>query len=499
MAIVDQFGRPVFIARKFAHAADPNRNRGPQFYDRDQDIKQLIPAHDRRSLVGLSKRLFVNMGAPMRAAIRQKADYTVGSAWLPIYGGRDKEAGEEAASWLREVFYPLADVRGGLHSWHCFLKLSSIELDKGGDVFVLLTSSKEGFPRIQFIPSYLVWSEAGEDRVREGPYRGLKLHDGIIYNGQNAPVAYRVHLSENQTRDISARDLIHLYDPSFQDQGRGLPAFTHALDDLKAMLQSKEYELIRQQVLSSILFVEENDLGGPDMSDPRFALSTDSADATGIAQEQYGPAVHYFRANSGGGLKTVTHDTPGEVWESFHDRLIRSALAGMGWSYSLVWKAAGQGTAERTEIERARRSVGERQMLLSYLAKRVVTYALAVASQPFFRDKKKIRDPLILLPENMLSWSFSLPPRLTLDDGREAKSQLESARAGKTNDTEILAWKGRTPEDHYRERAEEIVLRKRVAKEISEREGIPILDQEMIMFSPNDLPGPSEPPSLSFD
>lgn len=459
MAIVDQFGRPTYISRRFAHAADLNRNRGPQFLERDRSIDELIPAHDRKTLVALSKRLFTNMGAPMRAAIRQKADYAIGRAWVPLYNGSDKDVGREVCSWLKNVWFPLADVRGGVFNWWLFLRLVSHCLDRDGEAFILLTSSLDGtFPRVQSIPSYLVASDASLSTVDSGPYVGLRIVDGIIYNAQMAAVAYRVHDAEGNFTDVSARDLIHIYDPTYAEQGRGLPAFTHALDDMKSMLQSTEYERIKQQVISSILLVEQNEIGGPDYSDPFAALSKDTDDATGIAQEQYGPAVHYFRANSGGGLQTVTHDSPGDVWEAFHDRLIRSAIAGVGWSYSLVWKPAGQGTAERTEIERARRSVEERIGVLKHLGLRIITYVVAQASAA----------RRIPMPGNMLAWDFTVPPRLTVDDGREAKAQIEAYSAGHLNETEIQGWKGRDVEDHYRERAVELGKRELIRMEVEE-------------------------------
>jgi len=468
MAVVDQFGRPVTIARTFAHAADQNRSRGPQFYDRNASIEELIPRHDRNALVGLSKRLFTNMGAPMRAAIAQKADYSVGSAWIPIYGGKDKEVGDEVCSWLKNVWFPMCDVRGGGHDWHRLLKLTSTGLDREGEVFVMLTTDRSGeFPRLQQVPSYLVRS-AFNGPVKMGPYKGLRIHDGVIYNAQNAAVAYRVYSDQTNFKDISARDLIHDFDPTYQEQGRGLPAFTHALDDMKMMLQSTEYERIKQQVISSILLVEKNELGGPDYTDPAVAISTNASDGTGIAQETYGPAVHYFKSNSDNGLEAITHNSPGDVWESFHDRMIRSALAPL-WSYSLVWKAQGQGTAERSEVLKARRFVAARIKSLKYIARRASTYAVGVA----------VAAGRIPQPGNMRAFDFTEPPRLTVDDGREAKAMTESHAAGHINETEIQGHKGKAVEDHYRERAVEEARKQIIRQEVETEYGVEIGPEAM--------------------
>ena len=97
--LVDQYGN----ALKFAHAATQSPRRGPVLRSPNADINKLIPLHDRNVLCGLSRRLFVNMGVP-RAAILQKADFSIGEAWLPSYTGKvDKSDGEFVAEYFRNV------------------------------------------------------------------------------------------------------------------------------------------------------------------------------------------------------------------------------------------------------------------------------------------------------------------------------------------------------------------------------------------------------------
>jgi capsid protein len=428
--------------------------------------------------------MFTNMGVP-KAAIIQKSDYSVGDAWLPVYSGSD-DAGQEAASWLTNVWFPLCDIRGGVFNWRKVLSLLSIAIDRDGDAFILLTHNDADFPQIQLVPGHMVHSDQSVTEVQKGGYKGLRIQDGVIYNARNQAVAYRVNHGQGADawhEDVSARDMIHLFDPIYQESGRGLPAFTHALEDLKHMLQSTEYERVAQLMLSSIALIEHNDLGGPDLDDPAFTISADTTSATGITSEVFdGGTTRYFKANSGGKLETIDHNRPGDLWESFHDRLTRAALAGVGWSYSLVWKNAGQGTAERMEIERARRSITQRQRLMDYAAKRICTYAVAKAAT----------SGRLEMPGNMLAWSFTRPARLTVDDGRESKSLIESWRAGKTNDTEILSYKGQTPEAHYRQRAEEEAMKQLIADEVGAKHGVHIDARQMGMLTPNDQPDITE-------
>jgi capsid protein len=479
--IVDQYGSPV----KFAHAATRDIYRSPQYRNVDGDIDRLIPMHDRRTLASLSRRLYANMGVP-RAAINQKADYSVGEAWLPTYTGTaDREAGLAATSYMQNVLYPNSDIRGGMYDWQTQLRLTSVAIDRDGGEFILKTRDSSGtFPQFQAIPYHQVWSKDCVDNkpLEKGEYKGLLIRDGIIYNDAGRQVAYRVSTGENPEdyKDIPSWQIIHAMNPEWQEQGRGLPSFTHALEDLKHCLQSTEYERIRQMIVSSIGLIEHNENGSPDFDDPANERLC-GIDEGGVMVERIGPGMNrYFTAGTGSKLEMVKHENPGEIWENFQDRMIRMSLIGIGWSYSMTWKPAGQGTAERAEVERARRAISARQKILKYVAKQKLIYAYSV-----LRESGLIGE--VAAP---FSWSFTMPPRLSIDDGREAQMMREGYKLGSINMGDIQEAQGTTLEEHYRERAEEIALRKVIANEVSARYGVPIEDREMCMLTPNE---PAQP------
>lgn len=436
----------------------------------------------------MSQRLYTNKGVP-RAAIDQKAEYSVGDAYLPEYLGADIKTGDAVESWLVNTWFPNCDTRGGVYDWNQLLILASISIDREGECFVLLTETEEEkFPLLQLIPSHKIRSSWDEKTVESGQFEGATLHDGIIKNKRGRAIGYRVYEDKDTFEDIPARSIIHLFNPRYQDQGRGLPAFTHAIEDLKHCLQSTDDERRRQAILSSLGLIVHNELGGPDMSDPRFALGQANRDNEAHVYESTGD-VHYFTAGQGEKLEQMRHDTPGEVWESFHDRLIREAISGVGWSYSLVWKPTGQGTAERGEILRARRAVKARQKLLDHLAKRAITYAVAYATER--NELPKLRAPL--------SWKLSKPPRLTVDDGRESKAMAEEYRLGSRNLGELLEAEGKTYEDHLSKRIDEIVKRKQAIAEAEATHGVQIDEREVVMLTPNETANQNQDNDNSTD
>jgi len=476
--IVDQWGNSV----KFAHAATRDVRRSPQYQNKDGDIDKLIPMNDRRTIAALSRRLYTNMGVP-RAAINQKADYSVGEAWLPTYTGADRDNGLAATNYFLNVLYPNSDIRGGMYDWQTDLRLTSIAMDRDGGEFTLMTLDSSGtFPQFQSIPYHSCFSKNAKDNqpLESGKYPGALIRDGVIYDKKSRPIAYRISTGENPEdfEDIPAYKMIHAYSPEWQEQGRGLPAFTHALEDLKHCLQSTEYERIRQMIVSSIGLIEHNESGSPDLEDPGNDLPCNAAGQNGIIIERLAPGTNrYFAAGTNSKIETLKHENPGEIWENFHDRMIRMSLIGIGWSYSMTWKPAGQGTAERAEVERARRAIAARQKVLKFVAKKKLTYAYAVLAQN--NKITKVNAPF--------SWSFTMPPRLTVDDGREAQMMREGYKLGTINMGDIQEAQGNTLLEHYTERAEEIAQRKLIAAEVSARTGVIIEDREMVMLTPNEM------------
>jgi capsid protein len=236
--------------------------------------------------------------------------------------------------------------------------------------------------------------------------------------------------------------------------------------------------------MSSISLIEYNDNGGPDPDDPYNALVGNTGGTQGMTvQSMDGGTVRYFKSNSGGKVETLVNNRPGNPFLEFHDRLLKSAYAGLNWPYAFYsGHQAGGGTAQRTEIAMAQRSIEDRQDLLFYAAKRLVSYAVAKAQK---------RGDLPQSPD-WFKWDFSTPPKLTIDDGRITKELETLWKMGAANMRDIVSMRGKTYEDHIRERAQEIALRKLAAAEATQLYGVPVDDREMAMLTANEQPDQSK-------
>lgn len=485
--IVDQWGRK--INWKAARAAQWDAERPWEPVER-KDIDKLIPSQDRETLVSHSRRLYINF-APVGLAIDGRSTYAVGRAFAPIFGGKDKAWGEQATQWLSDIFYAIGDVRGGMHDLKTNFYTWSTSIDVDGDVFILLTETPNGFPTYQGIPSHRIRTPQG---MSDGDkMRGGTLRDGIIYWPSGAPKEYAFCDANGSLSEwIPSQNIIPLFDPQWQMQGRGIPSLTAAINDCRDMLQSIDWERLAMLQLSSISIIEYNDTGGPDPDDPFSALNGAESGNGGISvQSMDGGTVRYFKSNSGGKIETIQNNRPGNPFNDFHDRLLRSAYASLRWPYAFYnGHQSGGGTAQRTEIAMAQRSIEDRQDILFYAARRLVGYAIS----------KAIKRGDLPPSSEWYKWTFSTPPKLTIDDGRVAKELESKWKMGALNMRDIVSMHGKSLEDHYRERATEIALRKLAKEEAENTYGVEIDDREMAMLTPNDMseaqkPTNQEPPS----
>jgi len=413
-------------------------------------ISQEVNTSDWMMLLSDSRKLYCNLG-PAKGAIDDKATFSIGRAWNAKFTGTPSDAALKAERWINEQWYPMADARGGMFDFKTDLFVSSVSIDRDGEIYLLLTESKDGWPQIQLLPAHMIGArDAAKTVVESGPYKGLKVIQGVVVNEVGRAVAYHV-LGADSTGDkyYSAQDLIQIFDPGWADQVRGFPVFMHALMDLKDLRTVQGYEKIAAMLMASVGLIEKNETGAPDANDPMNVLTRQPTNIAGtdtgpiITQDNYGGTTRYYRANSGAGLEQLKNDRPGEAVNNFMDRLIRNACTGAGWPFELTWDASKLGGANvRLLIARAMRTVEDRQDLLRPVARRVVGYAVAKAI------KSGILEPF----DEWYAWDFGMPARMTADYGRDSKADLADLEAGVTTLTDILAEEGKTLSQHIAKR-----------------------------------------------
>lgn len=498
--LVDQYGNPVYSNQRFASSSARYDGSRPYMKVALADIDKLIPSCDWQVLVSVSRKLFTNMGIP-RGAILQKAKHSIGNAWNPEFHGSDRKWGDYVTSLLMDEWYGNCDVRGHNFDMKTNLFLDSIAVDRDGDFGIYQTDSR--YPLLQRISAHHIGSRGKNGKVQRGrgrnqnSYVGLTNSNGVILSKTKQPIAYQI-LGETEAEDeyIDADRMIHVFDPTWHEQSRGLPALVHALNDLRDALQSQQWEQMAQLMLSSIALVEYNERGAADENDLRnhFTSTPNPTVSDMPTTTMLGGLIRYMKANGGGKIEQIEQDRPGDLWDRFQDRLARTSLAGMDWPISMVWKNEGNTAVQRADIMKARTSIADRQLLFQYPFRRQIGFAVA----------KFIKMGRVKPNNEWWKWGYTKPPLLSIDPNRDAKTAQADYLLGGTNMSQIVSSiHGRNLTDHYRERAHEVVLRKQIAAEVTEETGWEVTDADMqkIPNAPvdNEEKPPGKPPKPSSE
>ena len=511
MAILDQFGNPaesyVPAPQNFANAAVRNDRSLPPHRLFKQDFEALVPDLDRQFIVSGSRKLFQNFG-PYATPCIQKADNAIGRAWGPKFIGEDKEWGAMAVDWLANQWYGNCDVRGKSWDFKTLLGLDSVAVDRDGDFLIYLTEAASGYPLTQRIPCNRIGQRMNSgigfansafgmsafSIVTDGDYKGLRISHGVIRDKFNRAMAYRI-LGDNPAddMDIPADRCIHVFDPLWHDQVRGIPAGTAAIKLIYGSLTATEREQMNQNIRSSYALVEYNETGGPDMADPSITAGRDATATEAAAptiESLAGGMIKYFRSNSGGKLEAVENNTPGDMWDRFQDRVIRTHAAAINWPYELYWKSGEVNAALVRNIqERARMSVEDRQDVIKSPALFQIRYAVA----------KAIKIGILPQPKNPADWwklDFAMPRKFSIDPGREAQQRREDYKIGLRNRTDILVEEGRGDiSGADDERISEVFDREEKIQAAEKARGINVDRRLFYMLTANEMPvvDPSNP------
>ena len=239
--------------------------------------------------------------------------------------------------------------------------------------------------------------------------------------------------------------------------------------------------------MSSLNYTIHNESGGPDMDEPDYVAPEGCGDIA--IKYLAGGQIMYAKAGSGEKLEQHQNFRPGNPWHEFYDMQVRQAMVEINWPMSL-WKPSGQGTAERSQIGLACRSVEDRQSMLTKIAKWRVVKSLAWAMGNG-RVKKS---------SDWWNWSFTKPPKLTIDDGRTSKERLEKFKAGIINQTSMIGEEGNSFDENLIERGEEIAAREMNRLEMEKKYGIEIDPRYYLMLTPNEMaPQEDKTPTTQTD
>jgi len=479
------------------------------------DTKSNVTEYDRWEMVNYSRQLRAQIDV-LDTAVRAKNTWAFGEAWDAHYVGRNADWGRLAEEWLRVQFFPNCNVRGGPFDLKTSLRLSGEALDVDGDDCMVLTENAAGDPRIAFYTATRVGmqatgmrgkmiKEAGPDgTVGEGIYAGAKIFDGVIFDRNMRAIAFRICGEDGSFRDVSAFSADLAFEPTWHDQGRGIPRIATSL--LKWMnLQDIDEFIQRGMKRASSIGLKFKREGGEAALGNEIITGEDdpSVQAAGANAQVVSGGVHpkvYYEEIEGGEMyyldsqgdeeiEALKYENPHPNSEAFVERLMRGALASVGWFYELIDLRETGRAAARLLTDMANQSIGERQASGHKRWRRIVSYAVAKAMKNG------------TLPRNddgmdAYQWDRGLPKELSVDAGNDEQADRENLKMGTTSKARIAQKHG----DHWRrigaQRLSEVQDLIAMARQVSL--AAPEVPFEMAMElleqrSPNPMAGGGEP------
>jgi capsid protein len=412
----------------------------------DNDSHRSLSNYGRRTLLSVGRWLYWNC-SPVRAAIDEIARLTT-STFIPQFYGADKAWGREAEDWLYESDKFL-DVRGWPYNAKTLKQNLVREVLIDGDLGILLTHQANETPAVQVWKSHRIGSSSIQSAsVAGGPYDGARLIDGVVLDAIGRPIAYAINPDDSTgpeaIRYVSANNFLLCFMPTASDQVRGISLLGASVFDWQDVTESREFELFAQKIGATFAMEIRNESGLADrtkslLQSPSLAPDS-SGNAQALPQEIHSPGrVMYFKAGTNQGLNPIKNDRPSPNALAFQDEIIRSSLAGMGWSFDFSHNPTKAGGAQmRIVIDKINRRLDEiRCLLVEPVCRRIDGYRIAKAIKGGF------------LPENpdWYKWTYQGPAKLTADEKYSSDVSIQEMDAGLTTLKQEAARRGEYWED----------------------------------------------------
>jgi hypothetical protein len=452
--LVDYRGQPIAYSDFFQAGNPTQRQEYPvRFYSADYDTANLLSACSLKTLRSAGRFLFANVDI-IRGALLEQASYS-----FPLHarytGAGDKEWGSKVAEpWLYE-WKKSNNLRGGVYDSHTNSRLRLLGYKVDGDIGTVLTFDELEYPKLQYIRGHRIGNREWGDRVKDGPYKGRKLCNGVVLDDYNRTIAYLV-LGDTKAQDqyVDAGGMILTYSPDYFDQMRGISHLVASIRPFAAIKRLHEYELRAHQVQSSFAVNIKNESGEADSASEAFnrterATGDEGAQATLTTETLEDGLIRYMRAGTGAELELLRPDRPGQGSQSFWDRIIRGAMYGIEWDpdFALALKDPG-GAWARTILQKINKAIKRNVVVEAFAQRREDWYALTKAI-----EIGRIPGPS---DGDTWSWEYQLAQReITADSGNDLAAKREAYKLGLLTLRRYLSSEGDWWMEHRDDREEE--------------------------------------------
>lgn len=459
--------------------------------ERDDKLRPSPPNHygdyidllsPRRAKQLISESRAIGTRGQPASLLEQKADYVAASDFRPTFLGTDADYGTTALPLLEDAL-KISNLRGWLYDWKTTWRLTIPAMATSGRVYVLLTTWPDtDYPALQILEAHRIGQrDDGKEKVEagdaftisydeqgknpkqiRGAYKGLRIKNGIIYNGAGTEVAYRVLGPDpegDMDQDISARDLFPVARPRSFSEGTTPPEIAAALFDFIGLELAQSAALTTQINDAKLTVVETNETGKADPNLELAGMAPKNLDGTPTQLVDEGE-WRYVKSGKGK-LDFPAPTRPTDQWQNFDQRVHSRGAAGIRWRSEMLDPAALKAASNRALQDQINTLIRESFSTVAKGATRALGYISA----------KLTGAPLNILPLHAESraWGIATPPWFEVDRA-SAKYDLDDVAAGRISMETLHHRDGTTAVEVMTSRAK-VYLQ---AKAIAAKTGVPI-------------------------
>jgi hypothetical protein len=483
-----------------AASTSTNRKAVPNL---NRDSFRNISTMGRQTMASLGKMLYTESDI-VRGTVNDMADLATSGLSGQFYGD-DAAFGDQAEALIYE-HDKICDVRGSPYNMRQWLRQLVIAHFREGDLGTVLVENEVGYPFLQTVANHRIGgvNAFSSAVVEQGPWKGLRYIDGVIVNSQLFPVAYRVYGENHQwqasvmfkgetSRDedgnpvsfklrdalgneiyteLSSRNMMLGYIPAWTDQVRGISELGTIAFTMQDVRESRALDLLGGKLFAARQFVEYNEAGELNETQRQLGAGTtattedDGSESLSSYRSETvnGLEVTYFQAKSGSRIEPVVDARPTSNRQEFEDRVVRSALYALGWSFDYAYNPTKVGGAPmRVVVDRINRRA--RNILADLVIPAYLRFTL-------YRVRKFIK--LGLLPDSPDWWKWDVDgfERITADAKYDADVDIMEMAAGIKTQQKSAAKRNAYWKDLNIQREKEADDKLARAKTIADKHGV---------------------------
>lgn len=386
-----------------------------QVADHESEVGSWVISELRRK----SRWMRKNTGLP-RAVSKDIANHAIGPGMFVLPEMENETANEEYFEYFSQV-QKTADV-SGKQSFYDYQATKVGMTFWDGDAHTIYSLSKSGFPQWQSVRSHNV----GNFDVDSNDPNWV---DGVRRNAFGRHVAYRVKTRKG-SKTIPGAFMSQQFLMEDPDQARGLPALSHAINDLHDQLDIMALEKASvkdnarvARVITNRAVYEEDQEDSPDFNaqigEPGVYDPTEENTSPLPLEQIFGSSV--VRLGKNERLENFTSARPSPAFMGFLKWLGRNTTSGCGMPYEYSWDSDGiKSSAQRAIQNRINACCALWQRVEARQTLKFYHFAILAGIA---------RGDLKAYPGWWRAEVFAGAPEVSIDKGRDARTDMQLVKA----------------------------------------------------------------------